>query len=101
LDTSNIGNQMLQRMGWKEGSGLGKSRSGITAPISVRFACWVFGLITLEVIEPLQEYIIPMLGYVVIRYTLIMVAQTGLSVVIKGPCLFFEAELMLCAITVA
>ncbi|CAK8689156.1 unnamed protein product [Clavelina lepadiformis] len=36
LDETNIGNQMLQKMGWNKGSGLGKSRSGITAPIQVQ-----------------------------------------------------------------
>uniref|UniRef100_H2Z1P0 G-patch domain-containing protein n=1 Tax=Ciona savignyi TaxID=51511 RepID=H2Z1P0_CIOSA len=36
IDNTNIGNQMLQKMGWREGSGLGKSRSGITAPIQVQ-----------------------------------------------------------------
>nr|CAB3265482.1 RNA-binding protein 5-like [Phallusia mammillata] len=36
LDDTNLGNQMLQRMGWKSGSGLGKSQSGITAPIQVK-----------------------------------------------------------------
>ena len=28
---------MLQKMGWNKGSGLGKSRSGITDPIKVGF----------------------------------------------------------------
>ena len=36
LDESNIGNKMLQKMGWNKGSGLGKSQSGITDPIQVR-----------------------------------------------------------------
>nr|XP_039262930.1 RNA-binding protein 5-like [Styela clava] len=33
IGDSNIGNKMLQKMGWKSGSGLGKSQSGITVPI--------------------------------------------------------------------
>ncbi|XP_069500252.1 RNA-binding protein 5 isoform X2 [Ambystoma mexicanum] len=36
LDTSNIGNKMLQAMGWKEGLGLGKKAQGITAPIQAK-----------------------------------------------------------------
>lgn len=35
LNSDNIGNKMLQAMGWKEGSGLGRNRQGITTPISV------------------------------------------------------------------
>ncbi|XP_036850134.1 RNA-binding protein 5 isoform X6 [Manis javanica] len=33
IDHSNIGNKMLQAMGWREGSGLGRKCQGITAPI--------------------------------------------------------------------
>lgn len=33
IGETNIGNKMLQKMGWKTGSGLGKTNSGITAPI--------------------------------------------------------------------
>jgi len=36
LDDTNIGNQMLQKMGWKQGSGLGKTLSGRTDPITVQ-----------------------------------------------------------------
>lgn len=36
IDHSNIGNKMLQAMGWREGSGLGRKCQGITAPIEVR-----------------------------------------------------------------
>jgi len=36
LNESNIGNKMLQKMGWKQGSGLGKSGSGIVDPIKVQ-----------------------------------------------------------------
>jgi len=36
LDQSNIGNKMLQKMGWKQGSGLGKTGSGIVDPIKVQ-----------------------------------------------------------------
>ncbi|TRY64141.1 hypothetical protein TCAL_03922 [Tigriopus californicus] len=34
LDSSNKGHQMMQKMGWKTGSGLGSSESGIVEPIS-------------------------------------------------------------------
>ncbi|XP_056131415.1 RNA-binding protein 5-like [Lampris incognitus] len=34
LTTDNIGNKMLQAMGWQEGRGLGRHQQGITAPIS-------------------------------------------------------------------
>jgi G-patch domain len=32
LDESNVGYQMLQRAGWKEGEGLGKDKEGNSAP---------------------------------------------------------------------
>jgi len=35
LGERNIGNQMMRRMGWKEGEGLGKDACGIVAPIEV------------------------------------------------------------------
>ena len=35
LDSSNIGSKMLQRMGWKEGLGLGKTNQGRTSIIEV------------------------------------------------------------------
>uniref|UniRef100_A0A8C3K3D2 RNA binding motif protein 5 n=1 Tax=Calidris pygmaea TaxID=425635 RepID=A0A8C3K3D2_9CHAR len=42
LDNSNIGNKMLQAMGWREGSGLGRKCQGITAPIEVsRDGCFL------------------------------------------------------------
>lgn len=36
LTSDNIGNKMLQAMGWQEGKGLGRRQQGITAPIAVR-----------------------------------------------------------------
>lgn len=36
LDNSNIGNKMLQKMGWTQGSGLGKTQSGRVDPITVQ-----------------------------------------------------------------
>ena len=35
IDSSNIGNRMLQKMGWKEGLGLGKANQGRTGIIEV------------------------------------------------------------------
>ena len=35
IGSSNVGNKLMQAMGWKEGEGLGKSKQGITAPIKV------------------------------------------------------------------
>ena len=35
IGRKNVGNKLMQAMGWKEGEGLGRSKQGITAPISV------------------------------------------------------------------
>ena len=37
IGSDNIGSKMLQRMGWKEGLGLGKANQGRTEIIEVRF----------------------------------------------------------------
>jgi pSer/pThr/pTyr-binding forkhead associated (FHA) protein len=37
IGTENIGNRLLQKMGWKEGQGLGSTGSGITDPIQAQF----------------------------------------------------------------
>lgn len=44
IDESNIGNRMLQKMGWKEGLGLGKSNQGRTSLIEVRLVLFCFEL---------------------------------------------------------
>ncbi|XP_024357474.1 SUPPRESSOR OF ABI3-5 isoform X4 [Physcomitrium patens] len=38
LDASNVGNRMLRNMGWQEGSGLGKERTGIVEPLLAKGA---------------------------------------------------------------
>jgi RNA-binding protein 5/10 len=37
ISEENIGNKLLQKMGWKAGEGLGAKKDGITAPIEVFF----------------------------------------------------------------
>lgn len=35
IEESNIGRKMLQKMGWKQGQGLGKKKEGITDPVYI------------------------------------------------------------------
>lgn len=44
LDKGNIGLKMLEKMGWKEGEGLGKSKSGIVEPIKATMRAGRSGL---------------------------------------------------------
>ena len=37
VPSENIGNKLLQKMGWSEGQGLGKANQGITNPVEVGF----------------------------------------------------------------
>ena len=44
IDGSNIGSKMLQKMGWKEGLGLGKANQGRTTIIEVKIQHgWIVG----------------------------------------------------------
>lgn len=44
IGESNIGNKMLKQMGWREGSGLGRTGGGITAPIEAEHRVQGMGL---------------------------------------------------------
>lgn len=37
ISTGNVGRQMLEKMGWKEGEGLGREGAGRREPVSVQF----------------------------------------------------------------
>ncbi len=37
IDSSNVGNRMLQKMGWKQGTGLGRTNQGRTNIVEVRY----------------------------------------------------------------
>jgi len=37
ISTENVGRQMLEKMGWKEGEGLGREGVGRREPVSVQF----------------------------------------------------------------
>jgi hypothetical protein len=44
VGSSNRGFQLLEKFGWKKGCGLGKTESGILAPIEVKHADALLGL---------------------------------------------------------
>ncbi|XP_063071515.1 RNA-binding protein 5 isoform X2 [Engraulis encrasicolus] len=44
LNSDNIGNKMLQAMGWREGKGLGRNQQGITSPIEAQMRAKGAGL---------------------------------------------------------
>lgn len=37
MESNNKGSRMMQAMGWKEGSGLGRNEQGMTSPVEVNF----------------------------------------------------------------
>lgn len=52
IGEENIGNRLLQKMGWKEGQGLGSSGSGIIDPIQAQFREGRAGLGSVQVEDP-------------------------------------------------
>jgi pSer/pThr/pTyr-binding forkhead associated (FHA) protein len=54
IGTENFGNRLLQKMGWKEGQGLGSSGSGILEPIRAEYREGRAGLGSPSVEEPLR-----------------------------------------------
>jgi pSer/pThr/pTyr-binding forkhead associated (FHA) protein len=52
IGAENIGNRLLQKMGWKEGQGLGSSGSGIIDPIQAQFREGRAGLGSVHVEDP-------------------------------------------------
>lgn len=55
LGSDNIGSRMLQAMGWKEGSGLGRKKQGIVTPIEVSLR----DPISILQFSPLQPHLAP------------------------------------------
>lgn len=58
LNSDNIGNKMLQAMGWKEGKGLGRNQQGITTPIAVRRLPLIFFFLHVIGFFSLHEYLL-------------------------------------------
>jgi hypothetical protein len=44
LDATNIGHQLLEKIGWTPGNGLGINQNGITAPVHINYRNYREGL---------------------------------------------------------